>query len=103
MQIEKEENSMDDRGNLLRTVRFERPEYIPMVFHINVSCWHHYPADALQDLMEAHPFLFPDFKRSTGPVEPDFPPFTRAGESFVDPWGCVWETLDSGIIGAVVT
>ncbi|MFH1476234.1 MAG: uroporphyrinogen decarboxylase family protein [Verrucomicrobiota bacterium] len=93
---------MEKRENLLRTVRFEQPEYIPMVFHINASCWHHYRVDALQDLMEAHPFLFPDFKRSIGLVEPDFPPFTRAGEPFVDPWGCVWETSDSGIIGAVV-
>jgi len=86
----------------LRTVRFEQPEYIPTVFHINDSCWHHYPSDALQDLMEAHPFLFPDFRRATDPVEPDFPPFARAGEPFVDPWGCVWRTPDNGIVGAVV-
>jgi len=93
---------MDARDNLLRTVRFEQPEYIPMTFHINASCWHHYSASALQDLMEAHPLLFPAFKKSTSPVEPLFPPFARAGEPFVDPWGCVWETSDSGIIGAVV-
>lgn len=93
---------MDRRENLLRTVRFERPTYIPMVFHINASCWSHYPAEALQDLMEAHPFLFPDFRRTDGEVKPVFPPFARAGEPFVDPWGCVWVTSESGIIGAVV-
>lgn len=93
---------MEGRENLLRVVRFEQPEYIPMTFHINASCWHHYPADALHNLMEAHPFLFPDFERPTRPVEPVFPPFARRGEPFVDPWGCVWKTVDSGIIGTVI-
>ena len=95
--------AMDARENLLRTVRFERPAYIPVTFHINAACWHHYPSEALQDLMEAHPVLFPGFERSPDPVKPDFPPYVRAGERFVDPWGCVWETTDSGIMGAVVT
>ena len=34
-----------------------------------------------------------------GPVEP--PPFARAGTPFVDPWGCVWETSEDGIVGLV--
>ena len=93
---------MEERDNLLRVVRFERPEYIPMTFHINPSCWLHYPEGALYDLMETHPLLFPDFQRSTVPEEPDFPPFARAGEPFVDPWNCVWETPKNGIIGTVV-
>jgi uroporphyrinogen decarboxylase len=92
---------MDERENLLRVVRFERPEYIPMTFHINDACWHHYPSDALQDLMEGHPFLFPDFQRTPGPIQPDYPPYARASEPFVDPWGCVWETADSGLMGVV--
>jgi hypothetical protein len=92
---------MDERENLLRVVRFEGPEYIPVTFHINDACWHHYPSDALQDLMEGHPFLFPDFQRSPDPIEPDYPPYARAGEPFVDPWGCVWETADSGLMGVV--
>ena len=93
---------MDARDNLLRVVRFERPEYIPMTFHINDACWHHYPSDALQDLMESHPFLFPDFERKPDPYEPDYPEYARAGEPYVDPWGCVWQTPDSGIMGCVV-
>ena len=90
-----------ERDNLLRVARFERPDYIPMTFHINAACWHHYPQDALQDLMASHPFLFPDFERSLGTMEPDLPPFARAGQPFVDPWGCLWETPDDGIIGMV--
>ncbi len=80
------------RDNLLRTVRFERPDFIPMTFHINGACWHHYPSDALQDLMASHQFLFPGFERLPEPVKPDYPPNVRAGQSYVDPWGCVWET-----------
>ena len=54
---------MTARENTLKAIRFDRPDYIPMLFHINSSCWHHYDQTALQDLMEAHPFLFPAFKR----------------------------------------
>jgi len=93
---------MDARENLLRVVRFERPDYTPMTFHINDACWAYYPSDALQDLMEGHPFLFPDFKRSPDPVVPNYPDYARAGEPYTDPWGCVWETSISGLMGAVV-
>jgi hypothetical protein len=94
-------NLAEQRDNLLRTVRFEQPDYIPMTFHINDSCWHHYDKAALQGLMAAHPFLFPDFERPAPDWEPEYAPYVRAGEPFVDPWGCTWETADSGIIGAV--
>jgi len=42
---------MLDRENLERTVRFGKPERIPMKYHINPSCWHHYPQEQLQELM----------------------------------------------------
>ena len=93
---------MDARENLLRVVRFERPDYIPMTFHINDACWHHYPSEVLQDLMESHPFLFPDFERKPDPYEPEYPEYARAGVPYIDPWGCVWKTPDSGIMGCVV-
>ena len=92
---------MNARENLLRVVRFEKPDYIPMTFHVNASCWHHYPQAVLQDLMAAHPFLFPNFQSQPKPMAPAAPPFARAGQPFVDPWGCVWETTDDGIIGIV--
>ncbi len=92
---------MTERENLLRTVRFERPDYIPMVYHINSSCWDYYPHDALQELKASHPFLFPGVDESSPPVVPDYPPFARAGEPYIDPWGCVWETSQDGIAGVV--
>ena len=57
---------MNQRENLLRAVRFETPETIPMVFHINPACWQHYPHDALQELVAAHPSAFPGL-RAAGP------------------------------------
>jgi uroporphyrinogen decarboxylase len=91
-----------DRENMLRAARFERPDRIPMRYHINPACWHHYPQDALQDLMEAHPLLFPGFERSEGPIEPDVPLYARLGAPYVDDWCCTWVTADHGISGAVV-
>ena len=43
---------MNQRENKLRAIRFETPDVIPMTFHINDACWHHYDQEALKDLME---------------------------------------------------
>jgi len=82
--------------NTLRAIRFDRPEHIPVVFWINPACWHHYPPDALQELMSNHPLLFP------GPQPcPSLAPWECAGHPYVDSWSCVWETTDDGITGSV--
>lgn len=91
---------MTNRENLLRAIRFEGPEYIPMVFGVNGACWNYYDQNALQDLMEDHPFLFPDFKRKSA-VEPRFGLTQRKDAPYTDPWGCVWETVQDGITGSV--
>lgn len=86
--------------NILRSIRFERPEYIPMAFWINPACWHHYRSETLFDLMDAHPLLFP--QRTENEVSiPELAPWERAGVPFTDAWGCVWETTDDGITGTV--
>lgn len=86
--------------NTLRAIRFERPEFIPMIFWINPACWHHYPQDTLFELVTEHPFLFPDFN-SDNMTLPDLAPWERAGIPYTDTWRCVWETTDDGITGAV--
>lgn len=91
---------MNKRENILRAIRFERPERIPMSFHINAACWHHYEQNVLQDLMEEHPLLFPGFKRQET-VRPSYGLAQRQDEPYTDPWGCVWETADNGIMGSV--
>jgi uroporphyrinogen decarboxylase len=86
--------------NTLRAIRFERPEYIPMIFWINPACWHHYPHEALFELMAEHPLLFPDFN-SQDITLPEPAPWEQAGKPYTDAWGCVWETIDDGITGSV--
>jgi len=93
--------SSGSRDNLLRAIRFEKPEYIPMTFHINAACWNHYDQNALLDLMEEHPFLFPDFQRPALPLVPEYDDVARAGQPYVDDFGCRWETLMDGIVGSV--
>ena len=93
---------MTDRENRLRAARFEKPESIPLTFNVNKACWHAYPQEALCDLMEGHPRLFPDFVRPSLPFKPDIAPWRRAGIPYTDSWGCVWKTTEDGITGAVV-
>jgi hypothetical protein len=84
-------------GNTLRAIRLERPEHIPVVLWINPACWHHYPQDALQELVADHPLLFP-----APPSSPTLAPWERAGKPYVDSWGCTWDTMDDGITGSVI-
>jgi uroporphyrinogen decarboxylase len=92
---------MNHRENVLRAIRFETPERIPMSFHINDACWHHYDQEALKDLMEGHPLLFPGYVRPQGVVQPDYLLNAYKDKPFTDGWGCVWQTSDDGITGAV--
>ena len=93
--------SSGSRETLLRTIRFEKPDYIPVTFHINAACWNHYDQNALLDLMEAHPFLFPDFVRPATPFVPEYDFNARAGQPYTDGFGCIWETAMDGIVGSV--
>lgn len=72
-----------------------------MIFHISPACWQHYETRALEDLIAAHPRLFP-----AGTAKPagerDIPPWQRVARPFTDPWGCVWTTREEGLTGAVV-
>lgn len=93
---------MDSRSeNYLKAVRFERPDYIPMNFCINDSCWESYPQNELFELMETHPFLFPNFKRPSGKYIPNYAAVARKDEPYTDDFGCVWTTSQDGITGTV--
>lgn len=86
--------------NTLKAIRFERPEYIPVVFWINPACWHHYEPEILFGLMAEHRILFPDFNPNNEQLR-EIAPWERAGVPYTDVWGCVWETTDDGITGTV--
>ena len=91
----------DYRQAVLKSIRFERPDFIPMTFSINAACWSAYPQEALFDLMESHPFLFPDFVRPKTPYVPAYLNVARKDHPYTDDWGCVWETTTDGITGTV--
>lgn len=93
--------SLSHRENMFRTVRFEKPDYIPMTFAINPACWQHYPHEALFELMASHPFLFPGFELPKQPFTPEFALAARKDHPYTDDFGCVWETTENGILGAV--
>lgn len=92
---------MTERENILRAVRFERPELIPMVFHVNAACWHHYSTEDLEELMAAHLLLFPQFEKGGRRVELELGADAVSGRQYVDPWGCVRETTEDGIATTV--
>ncbi len=93
--------SSGTKENILKAVRFERPDYIPMTFHINDACWQAYPREELWRLMEAHPFLFPGFEAPKVEFRPDFALTARKNEPFTDAFGCLWQTSTDGIVGTV--
>ncbi len=92
---------MNYKENVIRSIHFEKPDYIPMRFEINTSCWNHYNHDQLFDLMEEHTFLFPDFVRPNKPFTPVHLVNALSDEPYQDAWGCLWETMEDGIIGVV--
>ena len=87
--------------NFLKAYRFERPDYIPMRFSINNACWHHYPREALWDLMEEHKLLFPSFIRPSADWQPTYSLVQLKDKPYTDPMGCTWVTSDDGITGTV--
>lgn len=94
-------STLNKRENIIRAVRFERPEYVPMVFHVNESSWYHYPKGFLEELMAEHKFLFPDFETGPGRAELDYVIPERVEKPFTDGWGCTWQTAVDGIVGSV--
>ena len=61
-----------DRINTRKALMFEKPDYIPVRFAINDSCWSFYSQEALLELILEHGFLFPDFVCPKLPVTPRY-------------------------------
>ncbi|NLM77580.1 MAG: hypothetical protein GX173_05775 [Ruminococcaceae bacterium] len=92
---------VQSKENIIRAIRFERPDYIPVNFSINDACWQAYEHDLLFELMETHPLLFPHFQRPSGPYAPRFGLVARRDEPYSDDFGCLWQTTVDGITGVV--
>ncbi len=92
---------MTSRENKLRTIRFEHPDYIPMNFSISGACWHYYDHEALYELIESHPLLFPGYKHSKKekPAKADN---LYTSKTITDDFGCVWQEAIDGMRGVIV-
>ena len=48
---------MTQRENMLRTIRFEHPEFIPVSFCPSCAVFSHYDPHAVEELLESHPHI----------------------------------------------
>jgi len=90
---------LTERENTLRTIDRTGPEWIPTSVHILPATWHKCRKE-LERLVVAHPFAYGAYE--PGSMDFDhFQPRHRAGR-FTDPWGCVWDNSEAGMMGVVV-
>ncbi len=71
-----------------------------MGFWINGACRFHYPAAALDDLREAHPYLFPGFCRNSAPAAE---PKSITQEPHRDAWGVTMASPEEGIAPVAIS
>lgn len=96
----------NDRENVLKTIFFQKPDYIPVTYAINNSYYFTNDPEEVLDFKARHPLLFPGFKRpERGTFLPklkaNLPLVARKNEPFTDDFGCVWETPIDGMTGTV--
>jgi len=75
-----------------KSMRFERPEYIPVGVGILAAAWMKY-REELDALVRQHPILFGEQPRDR---DYDAVGGTYAAGDHVDAWGCVWSNVHAG-------
>ena len=93
---------MTHKENYLRTVQFDRPDYIIMTAAVNYACWNAYPQEFLCEQMEKHSKLFPGFVRPKLPFTPEYGCNSLRDKPYTDYFGCTWYTTTDGITGTVL-
>ena len=94
------------RENMLRTIFFQHPQWIPVCYVVNASFFFTNDPEEVLDFQARHPLLFPGFVRpERGTFLPKFKKnlslVARKDEPFTDDFGCVWETPIDGMTGTV--
>jgi uroporphyrinogen decarboxylase len=89
------------RENWLRAIEFRHPEWIPCSVSISPLTWLTYRRD-LEEIVLAHPALFPDYEEGDAPFYGEMPVVYRGGEYFRDNWECLWYNIQEGLEGQVV-
>lgn len=91
---------MTERENKLRTIRFERPEYIPVCFATNEAVFSHYDPKAVEELLESHPVIAGKscMRWDLVPKEGDR---VDDKKTYYDEFGVEWTGAIDGIRGVV--
>ena len=91
---------MTQRENMLRVIRFERPDYIPVNFAVNASVFSHYDPHAVEELLESHPII-------AGPGRMRWDLVPKEGDKvdedviYYDAFGVEWKGAIDGIRGVI--
>lgn len=92
---------MDPQENYWRAVEFRHPERVPVRVSLMPATWKKYRR-SLEALVLRHPVIFPGFKPGSHEYDAIPNPQYKAG-TWTDPWGCVWENVEEGLDGIVVS
>jgi uroporphyrinogen decarboxylase len=97
---------MNFKENILRAWKFQSPYTVPVSAGLPWLNWpeHGYDIKQLNQIMLSHKILFPNYKE--GDMEKNYDnlknrPDLIVGNKYIDGWGCVWETVCDGMVGAV--
>lgn len=91
---------MTQRENMLRVIRFERPDYIPVSFHVNASVFSHYDPRAVEELLESHPIIAGKSRMRWDLVPKDADEVDR-DVTYYDEFGVEWKSAIDGIRGVI--
>ena len=87
--------------NLLKTIYFDYPEWTICRVGLMPATWEKYGQD-LEDLVLAHPRIFPTYEREEKSFGfTDRPMYLRGKHT--DCWGTVWDNLEEGLAGLTVS
>ncbi|MBO5274562.1 MAG: hypothetical protein J6I45_08125 [Clostridia bacterium] len=89
---------MTNRENMLRAIRFEHPDHIPILFAVNESVYYHYEPAVIEELMESHPII-----GGRERIRYDLLGAKTSSEphNYTDAFGVEWEGVIDGIRGVV--
>jgi hypothetical protein len=84
-----------DTANLLKTITFDSPEWTMCRVALMPATWMLY-REELEEVVLAHPRIFPGYKRGTKDFDEISNPLYEPGRH-TDCWGVVWENIERGL------
>ena len=91
---------MTQRENMLRVIRFERPDYIPVNFAVSDSVFSHYDPHAVEELLASHPIIAGKERMNWNKVPQSKDEIDRP-HIYYDEFGVEWKGDIDGIRGVI--